>query len=434
MLEKLKTGLRSAIEKITRSTLVDKDAVDNVIRDIQRSLLGSDVNVDQVYELSEAIRQRSFEKLAPGMSRSEHVVKVVYEELTQIMGSERASVELKPKKILLVGLFGSGKTTAAAKLAKFYRKKGLRVALVCCDTFRPAALEQLQQLAKQIDAPFYGEKGAKDSAAVMKNALRKVHGDVIIVDSSGRDALDKELVAEIKQLNAALKADERILVVPADIGQAARQQAGAFHDALGITDVIVTKLDATAKGGGALTACTSTGAKIKFLSVGETPDDLQIYDPKKFVARLIGFPDLESLLEKARSSIDEKKAEKIIEGDFGIEEFCEQIGAVQKMGPMSQMFEMMGMKKVPKDMLDVQQEKMHKWKHIISSMTKEEKNDPEILKHSRVVRIAKGAGVAEADVRDLIAAYRKSKKVIKKFSPGKLKRGGLGGLMKQFGV
>ncbi len=436
MLDKLKDGLRGAIEKITRSTLVDKEVVDSAVRDIQRSMLASDVNVEQVYELSESIKKRSMEKIPPGLSRREHVIKVVYEELTGILGKEKAEVELSPKKIILAGLFGSGKTTMTAKLARFYKNKGLRTSVICCDTFRPAAFEQLQQLAKKVDVPFYGEKGEKDSSKVLTNALKKIDSDVIIVDSSGRDALDRELIAEIKKLNIILKADERILALPADIGQAARQQADAFHEALGITDVIITKMDATAKGGGALTACASTGAKVKFISVGETPKDLEIYDPKKFVARLIGFPDLETLLEKAKDVMDEKKTEKIIEGDFGIEEFCEQIGAVQKMGPMSQMLEMVGLnaKKLPSGMINVQEEKMKKWQHIIKSMTAKERKDPEIIKYSRMQRIAKGAGVNEPDVRELISAYRKSKKMVKKLNPGKLKRGGLGSLFKQMGM
>ncbi|MBI5347423.1 MAG: signal recognition particle protein [Candidatus Aenigmarchaeota archaeon] len=436
MLDKLREGLRGAIEKITRSTLVDKDVVDSAVRDIQRSLLASDVNVEQVYELSERIRKRSMEKIPSGLSRREHVIKVVYEELTDILGKEKPAIELKPKRILMAGLFGSGKTTMTAKLAFFYKNKGLRTAVICCDTFRPAAFEQLQQLSKKVEVAFYGDKAEKDSATILASALKKINADVIIVDSSGRDALDKELVDEIKNLNKMLVSDERILVIPADIGQAAREQTDAFHDALGITDVIITKMDATAKGGGALTACSLTGAKVTFISTGETPRDLEVYDPKRFVARLIGFPDLETLLEKAKGVVDEKKAEKMIEGDFGIEEFCEQIGAVRNMGPMSQMLEMAGLntKKLPKDMMSAQEEKMGKWQHIIKSMTPEERKNPELIKHTRIVRIARGSGAHESEVRELLAAYRKSKKVIKKLSPGKLKRGGLGGLLKQFGA
>ena len=199
------------------------------------------------------------------------------------MGGGITSISFKPKKILLCGLFGSGKTSSACKIARFYQKKGMKVAVICADTYRPAAYEQLEQLAKKIDAGFYGEKGEKDAAKVVANGLKKVKGEVIIIDSAGRDALDGELVKEIKAIDSAMKPDEKILVIPADIGQAVKEQADAFHSILGITDIIVTKMDATAKGGGALTACRATGANVKFISIGETPNDLEVYDSKKFV-------------------------------------------------------------------------------------------------------------------------------------------------------
>jgi signal recognition particle subunit SRP54 len=424
------------MEKLARLGLVDSSAVDELVRDVQRSLISADVDVELVFQLSENIRKRSFEKIPAGLSRKEHVIKVVYEELTKILGEKKSEIQLKPKKVLLIGLFGSGKTTCASKLARFYQKKGLKPALICCDVVRPAAYEQLDQLAHKIDVPFFGIKGEKDSNKVLKDSLAKARADIIIVDSSGRSALDKDLIDEIKRLNEILQPDERILVIPADIGQAAREQANAFHDALGITDVIVTKMDATAKGGGALTACYETGAKVKFISVGETPEDLELYDPEKFVARLIGFPDLETLLEKARAVVDEKKAEKIIKGDFDMDDFYSQIESMQKMGPVSQMLDMMGMGKLGAKVpggLDVQESKMKKWKFIIQSMTPEEKADPEIINSSRISRIAKGSGCSESEVRELFSNYSKIKKMMKKLSPGKLKRGGFGGIFKQFG-
>ncbi|MCX6819552.1 MAG: signal recognition particle receptor subunit alpha [Candidatus Aenigmarchaeota archaeon] len=436
MLKGLSDKLRESLEKLARLGLVDTSAVEDLVRDIQRSLISADVDVELVFQLSENIRKRSFEKIPAGLSRKEHVIKVVYEELTKILGEKKSEIELKPKKILLVGLFGSGKTTCASKLARFYQKKGLKPAMICCDVVRPAAYEQLEQLAHKIDVPFFGIKAEKDSSKVLKDSMSKARADVLIVDSSGRSALDKDLIDEIKKLNEILQPDERILVIPADIGQAAREQANAFHAALGITDVIVTKMDATAKGGGALTACYETGAKVKFISVGETPEDLELYDPEKFVARLIGFPDLETLLEKARAVVDEKKAEKLIKGDFDLDDFYSQIESMQKMGPVSQMLDMMGMGKLGAKVpggLDVQEAKMKKWKFIIQSMTPEEKANPDIINSSRVARIANGSGCKEPEVRELVANYNKVKKMMKKISPAKLKRGGLGGIFKQFG-
>jgi len=435
MLGGLSNKLRDAIDKLTRSN-VDRQDIDELTRDIQRSLLSADVDVQLVFDLTEKIKKRLGDKVPEGLTRKEYSIKVVYEALTDIMGREKAVVELKPKKILLCGLYGSGKTSTASKLARFYQKKGLKPFLICCDTVRPAAYEQLEQLARKIDVPFYGEKGEKSSPRVLKNAMKKINGDVIIIDSSGRNALDNSLIDEIKELNDIAKPDEKILVIPSDIGQAAKQQATAFHDALGISDVIVTKLDATAKGGGALTACNLTGAQVKFIAVGETPEDLQQYDPEKFVSRLLGFPDLETLLEKARSVVDEKSAKKIMKGDFGMDDFLVQIESMQKMGSMSQILDMAGLGKVAakKGNIGEQEEKMKRWKYAIQSMTQAEKQDPDMINSSRVRRIAAGSGVKESEVRELLANYNKIKKMMKQFSPGKMKRGGLGSLFRQFGM
>lgn len=432
MLESLSAKLRESLQKIVKIGFVDREAVDELILDIQRALLAGDVDVKLVFDLSENIRKRAFEKLPPALSRREWVIKVVYEELTRILGEEKPTIELKAKKILLVGLFGCGKTSCAAKLARFYQKRGLKPALICCDVVRPAAYEQLKQLAERIDVLFYGEKG-ENSANILKNALRKVRADILIVDSSGRDALDKELIKEIKELDEIFQPDERILVIPADIGQAARLQSEEFQKNLGITDIIVTKLDATAKGGGALSACYATNAKVKFICTGETPEDIEIYDPKRFVARLIGLPDLETILEKAKSAIKEEEAKKIIKAEFDLEDFYKQIEASQQVGPLTQIADMLGLgSKVPKDLLAKQQEKMKKWKYMLQSMTKEEKANPDIINSSRIRRIAKGSGTTEAEVRELLSQYNKMKKMIKMISPEKLRRGDLAKLVKGF--
>ncbi|MBI2173354.1 MAG: signal recognition particle protein [Candidatus Aenigmarchaeota archaeon] len=442
MLKGLSAKLRESLEKLARSG-ADKEAVEELLRDMQRSLISADVDVRSVHEMTEALRKRCQDDMLPGMTRKEHVIKAVYEELTRIMGEKKPDVSLGRKKILLVGLYASGKTSTAAKLARFYKKKGLRPALVACDTIRPAAYEQLQQLAEKIEVPFYGEKGEKEPARILSNALKRFDEDVIIIDSAGRNALESELIDEVKRLNETAKKSvkegeslEKILVLPADIGQAAREQAASFHEALGITDVIVTKLDATAKGGGALTACHQTGAKVKFITVGEGVDDLELYNPEKFVSRLIGFADLETLLEKARSNIDEDKAKKIIKGDFDIEDFYSQIEGVRGMGSLSQLMDTMGLGKMAKKVpdMDVQEAKMKKWKYIIQSMTAEERANPDVVNSSRIRRISRGSGCTEAEVRELLSNYHKSKKMMKMISPGKLKRGGMAGLFRQFGL
>lgn len=442
MLKGLSSKLRESLEKLARGS-ADKEAIEELLRDIQRSLISADVDVGLVLELTEGIRKRASESLPAGVTRKEYVIKVVYEELTRIMGEKKGDAPLLRKKILLAGLYASGKTSTAAKLALFYKKKGLKPALVACDTVRPAAYEQLQQLSEKIEVPFYGEKGEKNPSKILSHALEKLKEDVIIIDSSGRNALDPSLIDEIKSLNETAKKFlgageifEKILVIPADIGQAAKAQASSFHGALGITDVIVTKLDATAKGGGALTACHQTGAMVKFITVGEGVEDLEPYNPEKFVGRLIGFADIETLLEKAKAHLDEGKAEKMVKGDFDIEDFYSQIEGVSKMGSLSQIMDSMGLGKMASKVpnMEVQEAKMKKWKYAIQSMTKEERANPEEINSSRIRRIAKGSGCAESEVRELLNNYQKSKKMMKMMSPAKLKRGGMAGLFRQFGM
>jgi signal recognition particle subunit SRP54 len=425
VLEKLSHGLRGAIEKLTRSSLVDKEVVEETLRELQRALLGSDVDVKLVFDMSDRLRKRANEELPKGLSRKEYMIKAVYEELTAVMGIE-PKVNMGKQRILLLGLFGSGKTSTAAKLARFYQKRGLKPALICCDTFRPAAYEQLEQLSRQINVPFYGEKGEKNPAKIVKNGLEKFSSfDIIIVDSSGRDALDEEMIREIKAISDAFNPDEKFLVLPADIGQAVKQQASAFQEALKITGVIVTKMDATAKGGGALTACSESRAQVKFIAIGEKPEDLETYDPKKFVSRLVGFGDIEGLLEKVKEVSEPELAERLLSNEFSMGDFISQIESMGKVGTMDKILDMMGMSgmasKLPKDMLNVQEAKMKKWKHMASSMTKEEKDNPEIINASRITRIAKGSGASENDVRELLSSYKKVKKMTRMLSPGKLK-------------
>ena len=440
MLEGLSSKLRGALDRLTKST--DKAAIDALLNDMQRALISGDVDVKLAQELVASIRKRANERLPEGLTRREWIVSIVYDELTRVLGGAGSTVTLKPKKILLCGLFGSGKTSTAAKLARFYQRKGLRPGVVCCDTYRPAAYEQLQQLAAKIDVPFYGEKGETVAANVLKNALKKMKCDVLIADSSGRDALDPVLIKEIQELNNALTPDERILVLPADIGQAAHVQAEAFQKALGITDVIITKLDATAKGGGALTACSTTGAKVRFVTVGETVESLEIYDPKKFVARLLGMPDLETLLEKAQAVAKPELAEKFLKAEFDLNDFIAQMEAMQQMGPLTGMLDMLGLGgKVPKELLETQEGKMKKWKFMMQSMTKAERANPDTIDGPRVVRIARGSGSSEAEVRELLSNYAKIKKMTKQLGLSKglgaLKRGNLGrmfGGMKGMGL
>ncbi|MBM3303902.1 MAG: signal recognition particle protein [Candidatus Aenigmarchaeota archaeon] len=440
MLGNLGTGLKDAFRRIAGLGVVDREAVEAVVRELQRALLQSDVDVQLVSELSARIREKVLKEKPPaGMTLKEYFIKMLYEELVRLLGAEKGEIELKPQKILVCGLFGSGKTTTIAKLAKWFKVRGLSVGLVACDTHRAAAQEQLRQIASRVDVRFYGE--GKSPQDIAKNALRESKEDVLIFDTAGRDALDKELAKELKELGALVKADEVLLVIPADIGQAARRQSEEFNRLVGITGIIITKLDGTARGGGALAAAHVSGARVKFIGVGEKVDDFESYDPKRFVGRLIGYGDIEGLLEKAKSAgveVDEGKAKRLMEGRFTMDDFYEQLGQMGKMGSLSKVMEMipgMGQVKIPKDMMEVQEGRMKKWKFIIESMTKEERADPDIIRASRIARIAKGSGTAEADVRALLKSYKQAQKFMKMAKGGKgLKRGPLAALAKQFGA
>ena len=438
VLENLGDSLKQTLRKIAGMGSVDRQAVELIVRDLQRSLLQADVDVGLVAGLSGSIKRKILDSKPPaGLTLREHFIKVLYEEMVAFLGSEKGEMTLKPQKVMLIGLFGSGKTTTAGKLGRWFKTRGLSVALAACDTHRPAAQEQLRQIGHRQEIAVYSEGKKPDDIA--KNALKAAKEDVLIFDTAGRDALDKELAKELENMGKVIRPDEVLLVIPADMGQAARKQAEEFSKLVGITGVIVTKLDGTAKGGGSLAASAASGAKIKFIGTGERPEEFEAYDPQRFVSRLIGYGDLQGLLEKAKEiGVNEESARKIVEGKFTLNEFLEQISAMQKMGPLTKIADMIpGMSgmKIPKDMLDVQQEKMKRWKHIMNSMTVAEREDPEIIKHSRIVRIAKGSGVKEPDVRELLKYYKQVQKFMKIAKGGKgLKRGPLGRMMKQMGL
>ncbi|MBU0469998.1 MAG: signal recognition particle receptor subunit alpha [Nanoarchaeota archaeon] len=425
VLDKLGESLKNTLSKITKSAFIDEKLINELVKDLQRALLQSDTNVQLVFALSKNIKGRAKEKTLPGITKREQLINIVYEELTNFLGKEAYEIKIskKPTKIMLVGLFGSGKTTTAGKLAKFYKKRGYKVCVMQTDTWRPAAYEQLKQLAENIGVDFFGIKKEKDPLNIYLTFEDKLKDyDLVIIDTAGRDALSEELIEELNTLNQTVQADERVLVVSADIGQAAQKQAQAFHDTCKISAVIVTKLEGTAKGGGALSACSVTDAKIAFIGVGEKIDDLEVFHPQRFVGRMIGMGDLESLLEKAKEVISEESAkdmqEKFLKGEFNLVDLYEQMKSLKKMGSFKKIMEMipgMGSLKLPKEMLDVQEGKLEKWKYALDSMTKEELEDPEVMNADRIDRIASGCGLKIGEIRELLKQYKQSKKMMKMF-------------------
>ena len=425
MFSKLSDGLRNLFSKITKAGIVDEKFINESIKELQKVLISGDVNVKLVLELSRRIKDRmKNEKIPRGLSPKQHFINIVYEELVKLVGSEN-TVEIKPQKILLVGLYGHGKTTTAAKLAKYFSKRGLKTALVTTDTWRPAAYEQLKQMGDKIHIPVYGNPSLGDAVEILKEALKEFGGyDVIIVDSAGRDSLNDELIQEVTDLKNVLKPDNIWLVMGADIGQSAEKQARTFHEALGITGVILTRFDSSAKGGGALAACNVAKVPVVFIGTGEKIDDIELFDPTKFISRLLGFPDLEALLEKVKEVVEDEDTdlnpEEILKGKFTLRTFYKQLEATKKMGSLKKIADMLGFGvNIPQDVLEESEERMKVYKVIMDSMTNEELDNPDVISKSRIQRITKGSGRTEQEVRDLIKQYNMAKKMMKRMKGGK---------------
>jgi len=409
--------LRQTLAKLTNKPYVDEDAVKSLIKDLQRVLISSDVNVKLVFQLSKKIEERALKsKKLEALSLKEHVMKVVYEELVELMGKSYTP-RLDKHRILMAGLFGSGKTTSTGKVAHYYKSKGLSVGVVAADVDRPAAQEQLEQISKQVHANFYTIKGEKDAAKIVRDALSRSKDDVLIVDSAGRSAFDEDMTAELKAISDALQQDEAYLVVSADIGQVAGRQSEQFNAAVPLSGVIVTKMEGSGKGGGALSAVSATGARIAFIGTGEKMDDLEVYDSERFVGRLLGVPDLKGLMEKVEKISKETDLEKIATEDLTIESFYEQLKAAKKMGPLGNVFSMLGAADLPKEFVQQSEDKLKKFENMINSMAKAEKKDAKLIRRqpSRIARIAAGSGCTEQDVREFLSQFEKMEKMMGQF-------------------
>ena len=418
VLESLGKSLRGVLQRIARSNTVDEALIAEVVRDIQRALLQADVNVQLAIDLTQRVKKRAREEKPPaGASVRDFHVRIIYEEIRGILGKDRP-FEVKPRKILLAGLFGQGKTTTAAKLARYFQKKGVRTLLVGADIHRPAAIDQLEQLAKKVGAEFYTDRNEKRAERIVKEAVALAAPHVaILVDTAGRSGIDAELVAELQRVREALQPDETFLVLDAAMGQAAGRSAEAFKNAVGLTGVVLTKLDGSAKGGGALSAVAATGAPILFIGTGEHVDELERFDPTRFVSRLLGMGDIQTLLEHFEELSNKEEAEKVAEsmmaGRFSLRDMRVQLDSLGQIGPFSKIVGMLpglGPVKVDEKQVEDSQARLRRFRSILDSMTAEELDHPMVIKGDRIRRIARGSGQKPQEVRQLLKFWETTKK------------------------
>ena len=441
MLDNLKTNLRAAIKKLVNSSGIDEELIKELSKDVQRALLQSDVNVRLVLEITKKLEERSInENPPPGLSRKDHIVKILYDELAKLLGNE-TEFSFKPgtmNKVLMLGIQGSGKTTITSKLAKFLTKQGYKVGVIGADTFRPGALVQLKTMCEKANVEVYGEEKNKDSPQLVKNGLKHFENsnlDVVLIDTAGRHKEEKDLLNEMKEINKVADPDLVLLVIDGTIGQQCFNQADAFHKIVPVGGIIITKLDSSAKGGGAIAASAATGAQIMYIGTGERIDDLEQFSPTRFVGRLLGMGDVKAVLELAKrleSEADDVRLKRISSGKMNMEDFFYQLEQVTKVGSLRGFLDSMpglsGM--VKDDQLDQMEGRVERWRYIIQSMTKQEKADPDLLNSSRIKRIARGSGWPEHEVKELMKNYKNSKSMMKaskgRQMQGALRRMGLG--------
>jgi len=429
VLDDLGTSLRGTLDKLQGQTRITEDDVEDVVREIQRSLIQADVDIELVQGLSDSIEERALEEEPPaGTSARDHVLKIVYEEMVALVG-ESTELPLEEQTIMLAGLQGSGKTTSAAKMAWWFSKKGLRPAVIQTDTFRPGAYDQAKQMADRAEVEFYGDADAEDPVEIAREGLEATEdADVHIVDTAGRHALEDDLIDEIEQIGDVVDPDRNLLVLDAAIGQGAKEQAQQFDESIGIDGVMITKLDGTAKGGGALTAVDQTDSSIAFLGTGEEVGDVERFEPSGFISRLLGMGDLKQLAERVERAMDETGMEEddwdpedMLQGSFTLKDMQKQMEAMNNMGPLDQVMDMipgMGggmMDQLPDDAMDVTQERMLDFDVVMDSMTEDELEYPRAIGASQIERIARGSGKPEERVRELLQQHKMMEQTIKQF-------------------
>jgi len=425
MLEKVSEALTGGIKKITNAIFVDKKLIDAIIKDLQRALIEADVNVELVFKLSQKIREIAIDENIKGVDKKEQLVKLIHDQIEILIGKGKELKLEKKEKILLLGLYGSGKTTSISKLGFYYAKRGRKVCALGLDTQRPAAMKQLKDMCEKAKFPAFINETEKDPAKIIKQYERELEEyDLVLIDTAGRDGLNEDLISEIKSIEKKIKPTHRILVIPADIGQTAKTQAQEFQKALSVDGVIITRMDGTAKAGGALTACAETNAPVFFIGTGEKIHEFEMFNPTSFISRLLGMGDLEGLLEKVRSAVDDKQQakieERLKEGKFNLNDLYSQL---ESMGQLGSFDKLMGMipgfgnaaAKVPKEAMQKQEEKMKHWKYAIQSMTKEEVENPELFdkQTTRIQRVSRGSGTTTSEIRELLKQYKMINEMMK---------------------
>jgi signal recognition particle subunit SRP54 len=430
MFESLTEKLTGALRNLRGVGTLSEANMADALKEVRAALLAADVHFKVAREFIERVQAQCVgQAVLKSVSPGQQIVKIINDELVKLLGEGSTDLAQKrPLKVLLVGLHGSGKTTSAAKLGKLLKKKGARPFLVACDVYRPAAIDQLEILAKQEELGFYSDRVSKDVPAIGTKALATALGqnaDVILFDTAGRLQIDADLIEEVKKLKAAVAPDEIILVADGALGQEAVNVAKTFHDALGLTGLILTKLDGDTRGGAALSIKSVTGVPIKFIGTGEKTENFEVFYPERLASRILGMGDVVSLVEKAQEHIDEKEAERMAEkmrkADFNLEDFLAQMQQVKKMGSMQSLMGMMpGMSGVqlPGDA----EKQMKRTEAIIQSMTLQERRKPGILNGNRRIRIAKGAGVKVLEVNQLIKQFEQMQKLMKMMKGGNQKK------------
>ena len=421
MLDNLSSRLQNIFSKLkTRGILKEKD-VEEALREVRLALLEADVNFKVAKDLTAAIKERSVgQKVLESLSPAQQVIKIVDEELTNTLGKATASIELSqkpPTVIMLAGLQGSGKTSTVAKLALHFRKKGSKPLMVAADTYRPAAIEQLKTLGNELGIEVYSEE--KNPVKISMNAINKAGKegfDVVLVDTAGRLHIDEEMMQELVEIRKAIRPHQILLVVDAMTGQNAVNFAEAFKEKLGFDGLILTKMDGDARGGAALSIYKVTDVPIKFITISEKPDGLEVFHPDRMSSRILGMGDVLSLIEKAEEVSDVEKAKemekKILKQQFTLDDLFEQLQQVKQMGPIDQLVDMIpGLNKLPQA-AQIDEKQLTRIGAIIQSMTKEERSNPQAINGSRRERIAKGSGTNVSDINKLLKQYYQTKKMM----------------------